>query len=84
MHAVAKMVRILPDGEERPVEPMMTPAAMAELLEGETVKIRLWHGHCLESEAVVSVLGGRTIVKLLSKKELRKDPPTEAIETCPS
>lgn len=82
MHAKAKLARILPDGSERSIEAVMSPFAIAEVLEGEEVRIKLWHGHCLDSEAVVTVSGGRTIVKLIEKKELRPDPPPEALEAC--
>lgn len=79
MHAVAKMVRIYPDGKEVPIEPMMSPSAIAEMLEGDVIKIRLWHGRCLESEAEIRVSEGRTLVKLTGKKENRKDAPSEAL-----
>lgn len=60
----------------------MGQVAMAEVNDGETVKVKLWHGKCLESEAIVTVSDGRTFVKLVSKKELRADAPQEALETC--
>lgn len=79
MHALAKMVRILKDHTERPIEPMMAPFAIGEVLEGEEIKIRLWHGTCLEAEATVTVSEGKAIVKLVPKKELRIDAPAEAV-----
>lgn len=83
MHAKAKMVRMMPDKSERPIEGQPfgpLPGPIAEVEEGETVKIKLWHGQCLESEVVVTVSAGRTIVKLIEKKELRTDAPKEALE----
>lgn len=81
MHAKAKMVRMLPDQLEQPIEQMpFSQGPIAEVLEGETVKVKLWHGHCLESEILVTVSAGRTIVKLVEKKELRADAPKEALE----
>lgn len=79
MKAIAKMVRVMPDKTERPIEAWMAPFAIAEVLEGETVKVKLWHGTCLESEVHVTVSGDRTIVKLIDKKELRSDAPKEAL-----
>lgn len=52
---------------------------VAEVQEGEKVIARLWHGTCLESELSVTVSGGRTIVSLTEKKELRNDAPKEAL-----
>lgn len=81
MHAKAKMVRLLKDQTERPIEQMpFSHGPMAEVTEGETVKVKLWHGSCLESEVVVTVSEGRTVVKLVEKKELRADAPKEALE----
>jgi hypothetical protein len=80
LHAKAKMVRVLPDQTERPVEAVMTPFALAEVLEGEKVLVKLWHGNCLEAEAMVTVSDGRTLVRLTEKKELRSDAPQEALE----
>jgi hypothetical protein len=80
MHAVAKMIRVYPDGREVPIEAMMSSSALGEVNEGEIIKIRLWHGRCLEAEAEIRVSGGRTLVKLISKKENRSDAPPEA--TC--
>jgi hypothetical protein len=60
----------------------MGPYAIAEVLEGETVKIKLWHGTCLEAEGEVTVSAGRTIVRLSDKKELRQDAPPEAVDKC--
>lgn len=80
MHAIAKMLRIYPDRTEVPIERMIGPSAIAEINEGERVKILLWHGPCLEAEAEISVSNGRTLVRLTEKKELRLNPPREAVE----
>lgn len=80
MHAIAKLVKILPNQTEQSIDsamPGLEPST--DIHEGETVKVRLWHGHCLEAEAIISVSSGRTSVKLIQKKELRKDAPSEAL-----
>lgn len=79
MKAKVQLLRILPDKTERLIEAPIGPS-IAEVQEGETVKCRLWHGSCLDSELIVSVSNGRTIVRLLEKKELRADAPKEALE----
>lgn len=82
MHAIAKMYRIYPDGKEVPIVAMMSPAAMGEVLPGEKIVIRLWHGTCLEAEATIQTTQfGSAMVTLTEKKELRNNAPPEA--TCP-
>lgn len=85
MKAVAKMVRVNTKGEETPIEAFMSPSIVAALEVGETVHVRLWHGACLESQVEVTVVmigdQPRTVVKLVSKQELRADAPDEAL-TC--
>lgn len=79
MHAIAKMVRVLQDKTERPIEAILGDP-IVEVLNGEKVIVRLWHGTCLEAEAHITVSEDRALVRLVSKKELRKDAPPEA--TC--
>jgi hypothetical protein len=83
MHAVAKMVRVLKDGTERPVEQMPLQPTIKAVLnpeDQEAIRIKLWHGTCLEAEAEIKFINDQVVVNLIPKKELRKDAPKEA--TC--
>jgi hypothetical protein len=83
MKAVAKLLRVKENGEEIAVDRVMAPFAITTLTKGykEKAVVRLWHGNCLEAEVLVQSLeNGDVIVKLIDKKELRKDAPPEA--TC--
>lgn len=82
MKACAKMYRVYKeDGKDvlRLVEPIMNPSAIAEVLEGEKVRVELWHGTCLDSEVSVVVAGGRAVVTLTPRKTLGPTPPAEAL-----
>lgn len=83
MKAVARMYRTLSDGEKREVEAAFGEHPKAEISDGETISVELWHGPCLESVIEVVQHPGRpAMVSLLEKKVNRANAPPEAIGRC--
>lgn len=88
MKATATMYRRYKNADGAPhdvlIEAIMSPVAVAELTEGETVVVKLWHGPCLEAEVefLVQNVGGinRGRASLTLKKELRAEAPPEALK----